>query len=253
MNWSKFTIYSQLHCSLEMDVNSKDSIRDAVKAIAEVDGKLDALVNKYVPSLNNDSPYPYHFAFYADSAGAVGTIRAFWANPASPERKDPFTLGTSLFEADSFSEWDSVFNANTASIYFMTLAFSELLQKGSNARADYSASVINITSCVGSSKLSSGFVRRFPILALCYPLIRSSLGTKIPYAITKGAANHLTKLLAADFARRNMRVRVNAVAPGVFITEMSKPWMKNEENMTKEEATMISGSLLPLPAERAGM
>jgi NAD(P)-dependent dehydrogenase (short-subunit alcohol dehydrogenase family) len=58
-------------------------------------------------------------------------------------------------------------------------------------------------------------------------------------------------MLAADLAQRNVRVRVNAVAPGVFVSEMSKPWIAGE-TMTPEEVNIASGTLLPLPAARAG-
>jgi NAD(P)-dependent dehydrogenase (short-subunit alcohol dehydrogenase family) len=95
-------------------------------------------------------------------------VRRFWADPASPERQDPLTLGSALFNTDTFEEWDSLFEANTTSIYFVTLAFLELLQKGTKGRADYSASVTNITSCVGFTKSSVGLVRANLFLFLSF-------------------------------------------------------------------------------------
>jgi NAD(P)-dependent dehydrogenase (short-subunit alcohol dehydrogenase family) len=141
--------------SLTLDVTSKESIANAVKTIETTDGKLDALINKYVDMprvlICINLPFPH-------SAAIMGAFRSSWADPNSPERKEPFTVGSALFESDSFEEWDEVLRANTVSLYFVTLAFLELLQKGSKDRAEYSASVINITSYFGSTKPSYGHV-----------------------------------------------------------------------------------------------
>jgi NAD(P)-dependent dehydrogenase (short-subunit alcohol dehydrogenase family) len=93
----------------------------------------------------------------------MGIRRTFFADPSSPEYQNPFKLGEEMFKIDSLSEWESVLESDTTSVYFVTMAFLELLQKGSKARADFSSSVINITSCVAFNKFSNGFVRH-PIL-----------------------------------------------------------------------------------------
>lgn len=46
-------------------------------------------------------------------------------------------------------------------------------------------------------------------------------GASIPYAATKAALNHMTKLLAMSLAPQ---IRVNAIAPGLVDTPMSKAW-----------------------------
>jgi NAD(P)-dependent dehydrogenase (short-subunit alcohol dehydrogenase family) len=46
-------------------------------------------------------------------------------------------------------------------------------------------------------------------------------GASIPYAATKAALNHMTKLLALSLAPQ---IRVNAIAPGLVETPMSKDW-----------------------------
>jgi NAD(P)-dependent dehydrogenase (short-subunit alcohol dehydrogenase family) len=46
-------------------------------------------------------------------------------------------------------------------------------------------------------------------------------GSSIPYAASKAALDHVTKLLAAALGPE---VRVNAVAPGLVDTQMTKDW-----------------------------
>jgi NAD(P)-dependent dehydrogenase (short-subunit alcohol dehydrogenase family) len=46
-------------------------------------------------------------------------------------------------------------------------------------------------------------------------------GASIPYSATKAALNHMTKLLALNLAPQ---IRVNAIAPGLVDTPMSKDW-----------------------------
>jgi NAD(P)-dependent dehydrogenase (short-subunit alcohol dehydrogenase family) len=49
-------------------------------------------------------------------------------------------------------------------------------------------------------------------------------GMPAAYQATKGAVTNLTKSLAANWADRG--VRVNAIAPGWFPSEMTGPWVK---------------------------
>jgi NAD(P)-dependent dehydrogenase (short-subunit alcohol dehydrogenase family) len=51
-------------------------------------------------------------------------------------------------------------------------------------------------------------------------------GSSIPYAASKAALNHVTKLLAAALGPE---VRVNAIAPGLVDTPMTKDWADAHE------------------------
>ncbi len=46
-------------------------------------------------------------------------------------------------------------------------------------------------------------------------------GASIPYSVTKASLNHMTKLLALNLGPD---IRVNAIAPGLVHTPMSKDW-----------------------------
>lgn len=59
-------------------------------------------------------------------------------------------------------------------------------------------------------------------------------GSSVPYAASKAALNHVTRLLAAALAPD---VRVNAVAPGLVDTPMTKDWTQAHE-LWRERAPM---------------
>ncbi|KAF5505646.1 putative galactose dehydrogenase GalD [Colletotrichum siamense] len=91
---------------------------------------------------------------------------------------------------DSFASTNSV---NISGVYFTTVGFVPLLRKSPNP------SVIVIAS-------------------LAAVMNQRAMGT-LAYATSKAAALHLSKLLAGRF--HPMKIRVNAVLPGIFPSEMT--------------------------------
>ena len=89
-------------------------------------------------------------------------------------------------------DWDFSFDVNVKSMYFMCKAVLPLMIKQN------SGSIINVSSCASSLK---GFLNRFV------------------YGTTKGAVIGLTKSIAADFVKKN--IRCNSIAPG---TVFSPSW-----------------------------
>ena len=89
-------------------------------------------------------------------------------------------------------DWDFSSNVNVKSMYFMCKAILPMMAKQNGG------SIINVSSCASSLK---GFPNRFV------------------YGTTKGAVIGLTKAIAADFVKQN--IRCNSIAPG---TVFSPSW-----------------------------
>lgn len=53
-------------------------------------------------------------------------------------------------------------------------------------------------------------------------------------------------MMATEFALKKIPVRVNAVAPGTYASEMTK------DTISSEEVDSIGKGISPLPARRAG-
>ena len=95
-------------------------------------------------------------------------------------------------------DWNFSFDVNIKSMYFMCKAILPLMIKQN------SGSIINVSSCASSLK---GFPNRFV------------------YGTTKGAVVGLTKSIAADFVKKN--IRCNSIAPG---TIFSPSWEQRVNN-----------------------
>ncbi|KAJ8593827.1 short-chain dehydrogenase [Rhizopogon salebrosus TDB-379] len=189
----------------EMDVTQKDSIKAGVTRISQAEGKLHILVN---------------------NAGQSGPLSCELNNPSPTAHKEAGPLSEYLFNNESFEEWSSLYAINTFSIYFTTVAFLDLLDKGSKDREGFSSSVINITSISGLIKVAQ---RHFA------------------YNSSKAAASHITRMLSTEFALKGINVRVNAIAPGVYESEMT------HDIISGQAATDAVGMpVVSVPAKRPG-
>lgn len=106
------------------------------------------------------------------------------------------------FLQSSEETWAETMKTNVAGAYFMSMAFVPLLARG-NQRTQPpdgpSSQVINVSSISGAMKGPSQ--------------------GQPAYASSKAAATHLSRILAAVF--KDLRVRVNVIAPGLFPSEMT--------------------------------
>ena len=94
--------------------------------------------------------------------------------------------------------WREIHEVNVIAPWTLIAEAETALRDSSNA--EHTSCIINITSHAG---------------------IRPK-GASIPYAVSKAALNHMTKLLALNLAPA---IRVNAIAPGLVETPMSKDWV----------------------------
>ena len=127
----------------------------------------------------------------------------------------------------TFADWTDTYRTNVPSIFFTTTAFLPLLQAASDSQHGYSGTVINITSISGLAKTAQHH---------------------FAYNASKGAAIHLTKLLAAEIAGNGLKIRVNSIAPGVYPSEMTTDGSddKGKSSIPKED---FEGKV---PARRPG-
>ncbi|OBZ68891.1 Rhamnolipids biosynthesis 3-oxoacyl-[acyl-carrier-protein] reductase [Grifola frondosa] len=160
-----------------------------------------------------------------NNAGQTGPVSLFFNDMSAPEHKDPETLGCALFENESFESWAGVYSINTFSIFFVTTAFLGLLAAGSADVPGYTSCVVNITSVSGVIKLAQDH---------------------FAYNSAKAAASHLTKMLATELALKKVPVRVCAVAPGVYESEMTY------DTITADLVDKVGKGLVPVPEGRPG-
>lgn len=109
--------------------------------------------------------------------------------------------------------WDRVMNLNLKGPFLLTRSLLPLLQAAGTAQDP--ARVINVTSVAGTL---TGSMQAYP------------------YGPSKAALNHLTRILASELAERH--ITVNAIAPGVFPSKMTRHIMKHDD-IAKQQAKLV--------------
>jgi NAD(P)-dependent dehydrogenase (short-subunit alcohol dehydrogenase family) len=107
-----------------------------------------------------------------------------------------------LYEVNVIAPWTLIAEAETA--------------LRASSTADCPSSIINVSSHAG---------------------VRPK-GASIPYAASKAALNHVTQLLALSLSPE---IRVNAIAPGLVDTPMTKSWVEAQK-LWQEKAPMGRGA-----------
>jgi len=170
-----------------------------------------------------------HLDILVNNAGITGPSSQFFNQESAPENKSPGALGTALFENEKVEEWQGLYGNNVAPIFFVTTAFLGLLAKASEKRGPWSACVINISSVSGQIRISQD---------------------KFAYNSSKAAIIQLTKIFATEFALKNIPIRVNSIAPGVFPSEMTG--FQGEQVVGEKDTNQAAQGLHDVPFKRSG-
>lgn len=146
-----------------------------------------------------------------------------------PEGDSAAEVRANIFDPDdqSFEMWEQVYRTNVGQIYFLSTAFLPMLQKATEHQHGYSGTVLNITSISGLVKRSQNH---------------------FAYNASKGAAIHLTKLLANEIWMAGLKIRVNSIAPGVFPSEMTA----GGESGANQKSELPKEKYAQIPAGRPG-
>ena len=179
------------------DVTSKDELNGLVKQIEAKESYLTLLVA---------------------AAGVAGP-------KGYPDTSDAAQMKANLW-SEEVDEWNATYNADVTSVFFSTVAFLPLLQKG--FQQGHSASVIVISSMSGMMRHSQAH---------------------FSYNAAKAATAHLSRMMSREFAKTG--VRVNSIAPGYFPSEMT---MKGSDDRNKAEMPdeKVKDKGHEVPAGRAG-
>ncbi|KAK0446592.1 uncharacterized protein EV420DRAFT_897531 [Desarmillaria tabescens] len=135
---------------------------------------------------------------------------------------------TDPFEPETVQNWADIFALNTIAPFFVVRAFQSLLIIGTHSRPQGTSSVINISSGAATLNVAPPFA-------------------SLAYGPTKAALNKLTLVLGTSFAGRGIPIRVNAIEPGVFASQMA-PTEVLESLKTKP----LPGGAALVPARRHG-
>ncbi|KIJ69913.1 hypothetical protein HYDPIDRAFT_77810 [Hydnomerulius pinastri MD-312] len=138
-------------------------------------------------------------------------------------------LAEELFNEDPI-EWENVYKTNVTGYFFLSAAFLPLLHAASRSDFQHTGSVINVSSMSGITRTTQHHVK---------------------YNVSKSATIHLTTLLAQEFRRRAVQVRVNSIAPGIFPSEMTSG-SSDERNKSRIPAEEGWGAKKGVPAGRPG-
>ena len=158
--------------------------------------------------------------------------------------------GEQLFD-QSIEEWDTLSRTNVTSVFFVTTAFLGLLAESAETNEGRYASVINISSAWAHSRLNYGYVSHYPDYfnePISEPTCIRFSRRQYAYDCSKAAVSHLTKLLATDLSLKRAPIRVNAISPGTFPSELTA----TSEQLGVALQGHFAGALVKHPMRRPG-
>ncbi|KAG9525383.1 NAD(P)-binding protein, partial [Aureobasidium melanogenum] len=126
----------------------------------------------------------------------------------TPDGKNADEMKKNLFDEDTFEDWSDIYTTNVIAPFFLSTAFLPLIQKATERTHGWSGTIINISSISGLVRISQGHFN---------------------YNASKGAMVHLNKMLSSEIQSSGLKIRVNAIAPGVFPSEMTTGESKDDQ------------------------
>ncbi|EXL39961.1 hypothetical protein FOCG_17463 [Fusarium oxysporum f. sp. radicis-lycopersici 26381] len=115
-----------------------------------------------------------------------------------PDTTDAKALSEHFLKTEP-QQWADTLKTNVTGPYYMSMAFLPLLARGHETTPGYSSQIVNVSSISGAMK-------------------GSSMGQPA-YATSKAALTHLSRMIAT--LTKDVKVRVNVIAPGLFPSEMT--------------------------------
>ncbi|KAI4592256.1 Short-chain dehydrogenase/reductase sat3 [Pestalotiopsis sp. 9143b] len=187
---------------IECDVTSKKSLQSAVDVVAKECGFVNLLIA---------------------NSGTLGPVNKFNAQlPISEVRK-------TLFDDVEMEDFTQAFHVNVTGAYFTMLAFLELLDAGNkNALKGGFGAPIKSGSDVPSIQ------SQVLITASIAAYSRAAASTPA-YTGSKSAIAHLAKHASSSLAQYG--IRVNALAPGLFPSELASNMIGNRDPGTETMET----------------
>ncbi|CCT70790.1 related to NAD(P)H-dependent oxidoreductase [Fusarium fujikuroi IMI 58289] len=133
-----------------------------------------------------------------NNAGIAEDDNTKFSSAGEPDMSDAKALSEHFLKTEP-QQWAATLKTNVTGPYYMSMAFLPLLAKGRETTSGYSSQIINVSSISGAMK-------------------GSSMGQPA-YATSKAALTHLSRMIAT--LTKDVKVRVNVIAPGLFPSEMT--------------------------------
>ncbi|KAI1844436.1 hypothetical protein JX265_010070 [Neoarthrinium moseri] len=141
---------------------------------------------------------PTGIQLLVNNAGVARDKDTMFPAVGQPDFSDAVSISQHFLKTKD-EQWAETMKVNVAGAYYMSMALLPLLVKGRDATPGYTSQVVNVSSISGAMK-------------------GPSMGQPI-YATSKAAETHLGRILATLF--KDVKVRVNTIAPGLFPSEMT--------------------------------
>lgn len=156
---------------------------------------------------------------------ALAQVQAAFGVPDILVNSAGMTLGTPAIET-SVGDWERLFAVNVTGTFLVARQFARRFVAGRRGD-DHRASVINVSSM-------SAFVVNVP-------------QTQAAYNTSKAAVSMLTSSLAVEWLP--LGIRVNAIAPGYFASDMTRDFVAENPAMAAEWVSRIPAGRMGEPEE----